>query len=104
MGDRPVVIRTLDMGADKFMPGVADEERNPFLGLRSIRLSLRNLPLFRTQLRAILRASAEGNVHVMFPLIATLQELRQAKIVLCRRDGRSRRKRHRRSIARFRSA
>jgi len=82
MGDRPVVVRTFDMGADKFMPGVADEERNPFLGLRSIRLSLRNLPLFRTQLRAILRASAEGNLHVMFPLIATLQELRQAKTVL----------------------
>ncbi len=82
MGDRPVVVRTFDMGADKFMPGVADEERNPFLGLRSIRLSLRNLPLFRTQLRAILRASTEGNLHVMFPLIATLQELRQAKTVL----------------------
>jgi phosphotransferase system enzyme I (PtsI) len=82
MGNRTVVVRTFDMGADKFMPGVADEERNPFLGLRSIRLSLRNLPLFRTQLRAILRASTEGNLHVMFPLIATLQELRQAKSVL----------------------
>jgi phosphotransferase system enzyme I (PtsI) len=82
MGDRPVVVRTFDMGSDKFTPGMADEERNPCLGLRSIRLSLRNLPLFRTQLRAILRASAEGNLHVMFPLIATLQELRQAKTVL----------------------
>jgi phosphotransferase system enzyme I (PtsI) len=56
--------------------------RNPFLGLRSIRLSLKNLPLFRTQLRAILRASVLGDVRVMFPLIATLVELRQAKMVL----------------------
>ncbi len=82
MGKRPVVVRTFDMGADKFMPGIAEDERNPFLGLRSIRLSLRNLPAFRTQLRAILRASSEGNLHIMFPLIATLQELRQAKTVL----------------------
>jgi len=82
MGGRPVVVRTFDMGSDKFMPGAADEERNPCLGLRSIRLSMRNLPAFRTQLRAILRASAEGNIHVMFPLIATLQEFRQAKSVL----------------------
>ena len=82
MGDRPVVIRTLDLGADKLSPVAGDDERNPFLGLRSIRLSLRNLPLFRTQLRATLRASALGNVHVMFPLISTLQELRHAKLVL----------------------
>jgi phosphoenolpyruvate-protein phosphotransferase (PTS system enzyme I) len=83
MGDRPVVIRTLDLGADKYsgIPA-ADDERNPFLGLRSIRLSLRNIPLFRTQLRAILRASALGNLHVMFPLITTIQELRSAKMVL----------------------
>jgi phosphotransferase system enzyme I (PtsI) len=82
MGDRPVVIRTLDLGADKLSPAAGDDERNPFLGLRSIRLSLRNLPLFRTQLRATLRASALGNIHVMFPLISTLQELRSAKLVL----------------------
>jgi len=83
IGDRPVVIRTLDLGADKLnrSPG-GEEERNPFLGLRSIRLSLRDLPLFRTQLRAILRASALGQVRVMFPLITTLMELRQAKMVL----------------------
>ena len=60
----------------------SEEEKNPFLGLRSIRLALRNLPIFRTQLRAILRASTLGDVRVMFPLIATLLELRQAKMVL----------------------
>jgi phosphotransferase system enzyme I (PtsI) len=82
MQGRPVVIRTLDLGADKMGRLPLEEERNPFLGLRSIRLSLRNLPLFRTQMRAILRASALGNVQVMFPLITTLNELRQAKMVL----------------------
>lgn len=84
MKGRPVVIRTLDLGADKMGRGVRSEhERNPFLGLRSIRLSLRNLAGFRTQLRAVLRVSAEGPVRVMFPLISTLAELRQAKSVLC---------------------
>lgn len=84
MGDAPVVIRTLDLGADKMgrTPHEDEEERNPFLGLRSIRLSLRNLSLFSVQLRAILRASSLGQVKVMFPLIATLQELRHAKMVL----------------------
>jgi phosphotransferase system enzyme I (PtsI) len=85
MGGRPVVIRTLDLGADKlptFKSPLSDEERNPFLGLRSIRLSLRNLPLFRTQLRAILRASALGDVRAMFPLISTLQEYRHARMVV----------------------
>ena len=83
MGNRPVTIRTFDMGADKIPQGPApDESRNPFLGLRSIRLALRNLPLFRTQLRAALRASAAGNLQIMFPLISTLLELRQAKMVL----------------------
>ncbi|HEV3024324.1 MAG TPA: phosphoenolpyruvate--protein phosphotransferase, partial [Pirellulales bacterium] len=82
MAGRPVVIRTLDLGADKLPAGSADEERNPFLGLRSIRLSLRNLPMFRTQLRAILRASVLGDVRVMFPLISTMLELRQVKMLL----------------------
>ncbi|HVX16211.1 MAG TPA: phosphoenolpyruvate--protein phosphotransferase [Pirellulales bacterium] len=82
MGGHPVVIRTLDLGADKLTDQSDDVERNPFLGLRSIRLSLRNLPLFRTQLRAILRASTLGDVRVMFPLISTMLELRQAKMVL----------------------
>ncbi len=83
MGDKPVTIRTFDLGADK-VPHLPEpeDERNPFLGLRSIRLALRNLPLFRTQLRAALRASALGNVRIMFPLVSTLLELRQAKMVL----------------------
>jgi len=83
MGGKPVVIRTLDLGADKLLTERSpEEERNPCLGLRSIRLSLRQLPMFRTQLRAILRASALGDVRVMFPLISTIVELRQARMVL----------------------
>jgi phosphotransferase system enzyme I (PtsI) len=83
MNGKPVTIRTFDMGADKMpnMPAMEDE-RNPCLGLRSIRLALRNLPMFRTQLRAALRASAHGNLQIMFPLVTTLLELRQAKMVL----------------------
>ena len=81
---RPVVIRTLDLGADKFQPRSekVEHERNPFLGLRSVRLCLRNLTLFKTQLRAILRASAFGDVRLMFPMISTLLELRQCKMIL----------------------
>lgn len=82
-GDKPVVIRTFDMGADKVPEfQLTDEERNPFLGLRSIRLALRFETLLRTQLRAILRASVHGNVRIMFPLISTVMELRQAKMIL----------------------
>ncbi len=83
MGDKPVTIRTFDLGADK-VPHLApvEDEKNPFLGLRSIRLALRNLSMFRTQLRAVLRASALGNLRVMFPLVSTVLELRQAKMVL----------------------
>ena len=80
---RPLVIRTLDLGADKYTQQRADEpERNPFLGLRSIRYCLQNLPIFKTQLRAILRASAYGPIKIMFPLISTAMELRQAKMIL----------------------
>ncbi|HJZ57500.1 MAG TPA: phosphoenolpyruvate--protein phosphotransferase, partial [Gemmataceae bacterium] len=81
---RPVVIRTLDLGADKFssVSEAAGPEKNPFLGLRSVRLCLRNLDLFRTQLRAILRVAALGDVRVMFPMISTAEELRQCKTLL----------------------
>jgi phosphotransferase system enzyme I (PtsI) len=84
MRGRPVVIRTLDLGADKLSEGLqtSERERNPFLGLRSIRLCLRHLDIFKTQLRAILRASAHGPVSIMFPLVSTLMELRQARMLL----------------------
>jgi len=81
MQGRPVVIRTLDLGADKLWGGNGSQDSSP-LGLRSIRLSLRNVPLFKTQLRALLRAAALGEVHIMFPLISSLHELRQAKMIL----------------------
>jgi phosphotransferase system enzyme I (PtsI) len=81
----PVVIRTLDLGADKVpsrLKGIYDGEANPELGLRSIRLSLSDKDLFKTQLRAILRAAPAGkDVRVMFPLISSLGELRQAKMI-----------------------
>jgi phosphotransferase system enzyme I (PtsI) len=83
MQNRPVVIRTLDLGADKMgMTMPAEPENNPFLGLRSIRLSLRNPPLFRVQVRALLRAACLGDVRVMFPMITTLDELRSARFLL----------------------
>ncbi len=79
---RPVIIRTLDLGADKYTQSRArTPERNPFLGCRSIRFCLQNLPMFKTQLRAILRASVDGDVRIMFPLITNLMELRQAKAI-----------------------
>ncbi len=91
---KPLTIRTLDLGADKKTQQRQEEpERNPFLGLRSIRYCLQNLPLFKTQLRAILRASALGPTKVMFPLISTAMELRQAKMIVsdvmeeCQEEG-----------------
>ncbi|MHC4855687.1 MAG: putative PEP-binding protein, partial [Planctomycetota bacterium] len=80
---KPVVIRTMDLGADKLPhSGWHAHESNPVLGLRSIRYCLQSLPLFKVQLRAILRASVLGDVRVMLPLITNLQELRQAKMIL----------------------
>jgi phosphotransferase system enzyme I (PtsI) len=79
----PLVIRTLDLGADKFTQDhLADPERNPFLGLRSIRYCLRHPQLFKTQLRAILRASALGPIKVMFPLVSSVMELRQTHMII----------------------
>lgn len=79
----PLTIRTVDLGADKYTQARArTPERNPFLGLRSIRYCLQNLAMFKTQLRAILRASALGPVKLMFPLIGSLAELRKAKHLL----------------------
>jgi phosphotransferase system enzyme I (PtsI) len=82
--NRPLVIRTLDLGADKFanMSELLGGEKNPFLGLRSVRLCLRKLDLFKTQLRAILRAAVHGDVRIMFPMISTADELRQCKTLL----------------------
>lgn len=80
---KPVIIRTLDVGGDKPLPYLAiPREDNPFLGERGIRVGLDRPEVFRTQLRALLRASKEGELHVMFPMIATLQELRDAKAML----------------------
>ena len=81
--DRPVVIRTVDLGADKHTQNRRyAKEPNPSLGLRSIRYCLQNILMFKTQLRAILRASAIGDIRIMFPLITNLQELRQSKMIL----------------------
>jgi len=83
VADRPVVIRTLDLGADKYTQRKRfAPEPNPFLGLRSIRFCLQNLTMFKKQLRAILRASVLGQVKIMFPLITHRQELMQAKMIL----------------------
>lgn len=83
MAGRPIIIRTMDLGADKYTQSKRFQpEPNPFLGLRSIRFCLQNLSMFKTQLRAILRASVLGDVRVMFPLITSLQELRQAKMIM----------------------
>lgn len=80
MGDKPVIIRTLDVGGDKNVPYFdIPKEMNPFMGYRAIRLCLGNVDVFRTQLRAILRASVYGNVKIMFPMISTMKELRDAK-------------------------
>jgi phosphotransferase system enzyme I (PtsI) len=80
----PLIIRTFDLGGDKLAPGAVEitDELNPFLGWRAIRLCLENIEIFKTQLRAILRASVVGNIKIMFPMISGLEELRRAKAVL----------------------
>jgi phosphotransferase system enzyme I (PtsI) len=89
---QPVIIRTLDLGGDKFMSHLnMPQEINPFLGWRAIRFCLQETEIFRTQLRAILRASAEGNIKMMYPMISGLDELLQANQLLeqCRNELRS---------------
>src|SRR5438552_15451699 len=89
----PLIIRTFDLGGDKLAPGTVDitDELNPFLGWRAIRFCLENVEIFKTQLRAILRASAVGNIKIMFPMISGLDELRRAMAVLeeCKQQLRS---------------
>lgn len=83
MEGKPVVVRTLDIGGDKELPYLnLPKEMNPFLGFRAIRLCLEEQDIFRTQLRALLRASVHGNLKIMFPMIATLNEFREAKAML----------------------
>lgn len=83
MEGKPVVVRTLDIGGDKELPYLdLPKEMNPFLGFRAVRLCLDRTDIFRTQLRALLRASTYGNLRIMFPMIATLDEFRQAKALL----------------------
>src|SRR5947208_6830753 len=86
----PLIIRTFDLAGDKLAPGTVDiaDDFSPFLGWRAIRFCLENIDIFKTQLRAILRASAVGDVKIMFPMISGLHELRHAKEILdeCRRE------------------
>ena len=83
MEDKRVVVRTLDIGGDKELPYLnLPEEMNPFLGYRAIRLCLDQPDIFRPQLRALLRASAFGKLNIMFPMVATIQEFRDAKALL----------------------
>ena len=83
MEGKPVVVRTMDIGGDKELPYLKfPEEMNPFLGYRAIRICLAEDQMFRTQLRALLRASVYGNLRIMFPMIATLAEFREAKALL----------------------
>jgi phosphotransferase system enzyme I (PtsI) len=84
----PVVFRTIDLGGDKFLSSPDfGAELNPFLGLRAIRLCLQNQDLFATQLRAMLRASARGNVHVMLPLVSSVEEVREARALFDKARG-----------------
>jgi phosphotransferase system enzyme I (PtsI) len=87
-----VIIRTLDLGGDKFMSALhMPEELNPFLGWRAIRFCLERVDIFKTQLRAMLRASAVGNVKIMYPMISGVDELRRANLILeeCRQELRA---------------
>lgn len=82
MSPNPVIIRTLDVGGDKFVLRVVADETNPAMGLRAIRFCLKNTDIFKTQLRGILRASSSGKVKVMFPMISGIDEIRRARALL----------------------
>lgn len=89
MQNKPVVIRTLDIGGDKKLPYLElEEEMNPFLGYRAIRICLDRTDLFKTQLRALLRASVFGNLKIMYPMISSLEEVRKANKILdeCKKE------------------
>jgi phosphotransferase system enzyme I (PtsI) len=88
MGNRPVTIRTLDLGGDKVPGKKPEKETNPAMGLRAIRYCLKHRDMFRVQLRALLRASVHGNLRVMFPLVSSISELREARSELeaCRSE------------------
>ena len=82
-GEKPVTIRTLDLGGDKPVRGLTSErEKNPFLGVRGIRLTLVRSNVFRTQLRALARAAVHGNLKVMLPMVTIAEEIRQAGLLL----------------------
>lgn len=84
-GQKPVILRTMDIGGDKQLPLLHMEpESNPFLGIRGLRLSLARMELFQTQIRAALRASAHGTLQLMFPMVGGLEDVRQAKAVIAR--------------------
>src|SRR6266568_4935650 len=93
LAPRPVTIRTFDLGGDKLPLGVRNNDENPALGLRALRYCLRHPDMFRTQLRALLRASVHGNLKIMFPMVSGVAELRAAKRALAeaneelRREG-----------------
>jgi phosphotransferase system enzyme I (PtsI) len=93
LGSLPVTIRTVDVGGDKLLPDLQADEKNPLLGWRAIRFCLAHPEMFKTQLRAILRASTDGNARIMFPMISGIEELGQALILLeeakaeCRKRG-----------------
>lgn len=81
--DRPLIIRTLDIGGDKAIPSLGmEKEENPFMGFRAIRYCLKNKDIFTSQLRAILRASAFGDIRIMFPLVTTVEELSEGKRIV----------------------
>ena len=88
MGGKPVTIRTLDLGGDKVPGKKPEKENNPAMGLRAIRYCLKHRDMFRVQLRALLRASVHGNLRVMFPLVSSISELREARSELeaCRSE------------------